>query len=301
MVEKLLRVCCSDDAKANVTASSIKADLEEQARKAMMALRGRCESSVCEGPRTIVAMGKQISVDKVLQYVQSPKGPLNWVLIDSSMKLIEAGGGSVVEMSQFFDPKEVSFGLLRMGFGSGQFKRNYWLFIHWCADGAAWLGAGIGVGRVDAAKDRGRSRVGEVGRRAACVPTVSACVRRAGEKAAATVRGKANAEKDKCKERLKPSQIDFFASDHTEISVQIVIDKVLMYCSVDGDTKGDKNPFSLAAFNEARPASRRRDEDGYTMHPPCTYHHAPTIYIRVPCTHHAPTMHPPCTHHALHL
>ena len=45
--------------------------------------------------------------NQVLQYVQSPKGPLNWVLIDSSMKLIEAGGGSVAEMSQFFDPKEV--------------------------------------------------------------------------------------------------------------------------------------------------------------------------------------------------
>merc|ERR1740139_439865 len=98
----------------------------------MMALRERRESSVCEytGPRTIVAMGKKISLPQVLQYVQSPKGPLNWVLIDSSMKLIEAGGGSVAEMSQFFDPKEVSFGLLRMGFGSGQFKRNYWLFIH---------------------------------------------------------------------------------------------------------------------------------------------------------------------------
>merc|ERR1711935_1197344 len=27
--------------------------------------------------------------------------------------------------------------------------------------------------------------------------------------------------------------------------------KVVMYCSVDGDTKGDKSPFSLAAFNEA--------------------------------------------------
>jgi len=206
MVEKLLRVCCSDNATANVTASSIKRDLEEQARRAMMALRERRESSVCEytGPRTIVAMGKKISLPQVLQYVQSPKGPLNWVLIDSSMKLIEAGGGSVAEMSQFFDPKEVSFGLLRMGFGSGQFKRNYWLFIHW-----------------------------------------------AGEKAAATVRGKANAEKDKCKEKLKPSQIDFFASDHSEISVQIIIDKVVMYCSVDGDTKGDKSPFSLAAFNEA--------------------------------------------------
>ena len=46
--------------------------------------------------------------------MQSPNGPLNWVLIDSSMKLIEAGGGSVEEMSQFFDPKEVyEGGLLR--------------------------------------------------------------------------------------------------------------------------------------------------------------------------------------------
>ena len=43
----------------------------------------------------------------MLQHVHTPNGPLNWVLIDSSMKLIEAGGGSVAEMSQFFDPKEV--------------------------------------------------------------------------------------------------------------------------------------------------------------------------------------------------
>ena len=103
---------------------------------------------------------------------------------------------------------------------------------------------------------------------------------RAGEKAAATVRGKANAEKDKCKEKLKPSQIDFFASDHSEISVQIIIDKVVMYCSVDGDTKGDKSPFSLAAFNEARSS-----EDMMKMHLPCTTH-LPRIY-------HAPTMHLP--------
>ena len=88
-----------------------------------------------------------------------------------------------------------------------------------------------------------------------CVYRVRVCAR-AGEKAAATVRGKANAEKVKCKEKLKPSQIDFFASDLTEISVQIVIDKVLLYCCVDGDTKGDKSPFSLAAFNEACPASQ---------------------------------------------
>ena len=68
---------------------------------------------------------------------------------------------------------------------------------------------------------------------------------------AATVRGgKANAEKDKCKEMLQPSQIEIFASSSTEISVQKVIDKVLKCCVVDGDT------VSLAAFNEACPASQ---------------------------------------------
>ena len=64
------------------------------------------------------------------------------------------------------------------------------------------------------------------------------------------MRGKANAEKDKCKQELKPSQIEIFASGPTEISVQIVINKVLKCCIVDGDT------VSLAAFNEACPASQ---------------------------------------------
>ena len=80
-----------------------------------------------------------------------------------------------------------------------------------------------------------------------CRSHVRVCAR-AGEKAAATVRGTANAEKDKCKEMLKPSQIEIFAPDLTEISVQKVIDKVLKCCVVDGDT------VSLAAFNEACPA-----------------------------------------------
>ena len=95
-------------------------------------------------------------------------------------------------------------------------------------------------------------RQGEQGRRkVACVcrSHVRVCAR-AGEKAAATVRGTANAEKDKCKEMLTPSQIEIFAPDLTEISVQKVIDKVLKCCVVDGDT------VSLAAFNEACPASQ---------------------------------------------
>jgi hypothetical protein len=221
LLELLLKVCVSDDAKADVTASSIKRDLEEQARKAMMALRERRESSVIEynGPRTIVAMGKKISVPKVVEYVQKPNGPLNWVIIDHKKNLVEAGGGSVHEMCQFFDPKEVQFGLLRMGFGSGQFKRNFWLFIHW-----------------------------------------------SGESTAKMRRGSCNAELPNCKQALQPSQIDFYASDVSEITVDIIIKKVLTYCRVDGDTSKDgKNPFTIEAFNEALHEDMKQLEEEFGL------------------------------------
>tara|TARA_B110001452_G_scaffold198054_1_gene167974 strand:+ start:1413 stop:2810 length:1398 start_codon:yes stop_codon:yes gene_type:complete len=221
IVEKLLKECVSDNLGAAVmTASSIKADLEEQARKAMMALRDRRESSVCEytGPRTIVAMGKKISVPKVLEYVQKKDGPLNWALIDSGQKLVEAGGGGVQEMREFLDDKEVSFGIIRMGFGSGTFKRNFWLFIHW-----------------------------------------------AGDKAHPTVRGKANAELATCKKLLQPSQVDFFGAHQEDITIEILIEKVLKYCRVDGDTKKSQQTLDLAAYNEALLEDMKKLEEEFGL------------------------------------
>lgn len=137
LLELLLRVCVSDNGTAEVTAASLRADLEEQARRAKAELRQRRESESMApylGPRTLVAMGKRLPVAEVLRLVHKPTGPLNWMLIDAGMQLIEAGGGSVREMAQFLKPTEVAFGMLRMGFGSGQFKRNYWLFIHWAGE-----------------------------------------------------------------------------------------------------------------------------------------------------------------------
>jgi len=221
IVDKLLKECVSDNVGvAAMTASSIKADLEEQARKAMMALRDRRDSSVSEytGPRTIIAMGKKISVEKVLEYVQKRDGPLNWALIDSRQKIIEAGGGGVHEMREFLDDKEVSFGILRMGFGSGQFKRNFWLFIHW-----------------------------------------------AGDKAHPTVRGKANAELAACKNLLQPSQIDFFGVNRVDITVEIIIEKVLKYCTVDGDTKKSQQTLDLAAYNEALLEDMKKLEEEFGL------------------------------------
>ena len=38
-------------------------------------------------------------------------------------KIVNAGTGSLPEMIEFLDEEKVSYGLVRMGFGSGQWKR----------------------------------------------------------------------------------------------------------------------------------------------------------------------------------
>jgi len=37
----------------------------------------------------------------------------------------------VEQMREWLAEDEVLFGLVRMGFGSGRFRRTYWLFVHW--------------------------------------------------------------------------------------------------------------------------------------------------------------------------
>ena len=67
-----------------------------------------------------------------------------------------------------------------------------------------------------------------------------------------TARGKANGELPNAKAKLQPTQVDFFASTKKEISVDVIIKKVVSYCAVDGDTsKSQGNPFSVEAFEEA--------------------------------------------------
>lgn len=44
------------------------------------------------------------------------------------------GIGSITEMQQALDSSQVYYGLIRMGFGSGKFRRTKWCFVHWSGD-----------------------------------------------------------------------------------------------------------------------------------------------------------------------
>jgi hypothetical protein len=78
------------------------------------------------------------TADKCLEGVRLPLGPFNWALFRPStgdkLELHNAGGGSIKELNKYLDDDKVLYGLLRMGFGSGNFRRTKWIFLKWFGD-----------------------------------------------------------------------------------------------------------------------------------------------------------------------
>ena len=84
--------------------------------------------------RACAALRSNFKTADALSMVNQQLGALNWLLVDSTMKLIEAGGGSIPEMVNFLPADGVAYALVRMGFGAGRFRRNHFLFVHWVAE-----------------------------------------------------------------------------------------------------------------------------------------------------------------------
>jgi len=83
------------------------------------------------GPRTALALRNDFKTESAVEMVSAQKGALNWLLVTPELALLEAGGGSLPEMYHFLPDADVAYALVRMGFGSGRFRRNHFLFVHW--------------------------------------------------------------------------------------------------------------------------------------------------------------------------
>lgn len=85
--------------------------------------------------KTAAEMGT-VEGAKALEAVKQPLGPFNWALFKASdsLELHNAGSMSVNEMTKWMADDQVLFGLLRMGFGAGKFRRIKWICLHWAGE-----------------------------------------------------------------------------------------------------------------------------------------------------------------------
>ena len=121
--------------------AALRAELERQVKAAQEALRSeaqRKEQRRAAGSgsgggggvdsrsqaRTLRALRADAQLDEARALCQQPSGPVNWLLVTPDGALLEGGGGSVGEMGTFLPEAGVSFGLVRMAFGSGRFRRG---------------------------------------------------------------------------------------------------------------------------------------------------------------------------------
>jgi hypothetical protein len=86
---------------------------------------------------TLREMPRKMSYREVQGMVRADGGAFNWLLCRADAngtEVFNAGGGSLEEMKKSLDDKEVLFGLLRMSFGTGVFRRTKFVLVHWSGD-----------------------------------------------------------------------------------------------------------------------------------------------------------------------
>lgn len=141
VLEEMLKVVVSDkigDAAGEFSISQLKKDYEAML-VVQQAAALKLESNDSGTRKTVAEMGEDfMSAMKALNSVKDEAGPLNWILLkaqDGGPKLHDAGSLGVKELQEHLSESEVLFGMVRMTFGAGDFKRQKWLFVSSVPDG----------------------------------------------------------------------------------------------------------------------------------------------------------------------
>lgn len=121
--------------------SKLKEDYNKMVKQAEKA-KAEFDKRQASGPGlkrlTAAEMGAEfVSGEAALKSVREDLGAFNWALFKphaSHLRFLNAGSLSVNELRDWLKDDEVVFGIMRMGFGSGTFRRTKWLFLHWSGE-----------------------------------------------------------------------------------------------------------------------------------------------------------------------
>lgn len=146
VVEELVRVVVSDGALGENGATppsyeaaitTMKSDIEKQLVDAKRMYEERQNSGKRLRMLTLREMNREMRFREVHTMVRSDTGAFNWMLINAATngtEIANAGGGGLDELRASLASDQVYFGLLRMGFGKGVFRRCKLIFIHFSGE-----------------------------------------------------------------------------------------------------------------------------------------------------------------------
>lgn len=206
--------------------------------------------------RVAGSCGLTRSLTSFLPPPQDSTGAFNWVLFKvggggpgpsgfgGDMSFVNAGSLSVPEMVRCLPPDEVCLGLLRLGFGTGRFRRTKYVVVDY---------AGPALGAVKRAKALGAEEKGGTGRvRPGAGAAVLPVQLPPPNHAALLAPPPAAAARAGVKAKLGAFSVEVHASTAEELTLAAVIDKVRRATPVDGSEVhaggAPEDAYSMDAF-----------------------------------------------------
>eukprot|EP01065_Artemidia_motanka_P013087 TRINITY_DN1721_c12_g1_i1.p1 TRINITY_DN1721_c12_g1~~TRINITY_DN1721_c12_g1_i1.p1 ORF type:complete len:367 (+),score=143.54 TRINITY_DN1721_c12_g1_i1:79-1179(+) len=143
VLDELKRVFVSDSGDFSIGGlkEEIQKAIEAEKAKAVEAKKEQEAESPTSpvSPKRKTARDLGVDAEKVLAELRKDMGKFNWCLFEPSeaaqpLKLYDAGSCSLGELAENVPADKVLFGLLRIGFGAGKFRRTRWVCITYIGD-----------------------------------------------------------------------------------------------------------------------------------------------------------------------
>jgi hypothetical protein len=86
-----------------------------------------------------------LNTESVLKALREDLGPFNWATFEpnpTKLTLAEGGSGGIFELADQLPDDKVVFGLLRLAFGTGRFRRTKRVFFQWSGDNVGAVAKG---------------------------------------------------------------------------------------------------------------------------------------------------------------
>merc|ERR1712176_612953 len=74
---------------------------------------------------------------RIVKCIHAQTSPMNWAVFkpsDSEIIPMAFGHGDLKDLRAALKPDQVQYGIMRLTFGEGRFRRSHWVFVCWSPD-----------------------------------------------------------------------------------------------------------------------------------------------------------------------